>query len=790
MSVYALFARALGDGREERFRVFVASMLLGPTVIAFVLEWILRAFPGGSDAFYVGATSLVFVLVLLARRPDAALFRDLPEAAREYGSAVRAEPGGFFWAPLLLVAAFFAGTAFWFSFRFPLIENDPSDYLNMAQLFYEQRTLANYPFAGDPAVNHGFYNVTAHPLGYPLSILWVFLLRGSALPWDAFRAVAPIFLSFLGLTLAFCLPRRLALAGAGAAVLVLGSMAAWAGAAQREIDSFRLLTFFLPFLFLDDACRRGTPFAAIWVGVLAAAGTYAHLSGPLVVPLLVGSALLGGSGALRNRIAVAFLLAVPATATGILQPLRNWLATGNALPFKPWTFFEPMLHVNEHSKILGGFDDTKFRRWEHFSLFVRPPLYGWGGPLALGAAILSPRVLWREPVTRQFILATLGYLFLAELGTALGSDAFLLNHRYRMVVMPLCSLVGCYGLTWGIARLAATIPERFRAARWRWIGRSAGTAVLAWAVAAVAQGPLSQWRWYAGTFGPGRDSAGGDKDAMKRATHTIYPLFAEAASLPVEKGALIWTNFFNLLRAHSRHDVLRDHDPRLKEAFHADSPEKAFAALRALGVRYAFFGDNYLDTVDGSPLGKLLEDRRFFVLKSDHAGGRLYRVADPGSAAVPAAPLREWGDGGWSAYPSVEAFRTDWIGEKDGLELAPTLRYRAPTSGPTVWFARKQPCGSRRVAAGSEVRARYRLHGHGIAHVGVAPKSPDREFPKTLKLNVPLAADEARSVTLAFRAPAELCALDLFVGFSGKGRVALDAVDVEVLPPALAIGRR
>jgi len=167
--------------------VFVAYGLgIGPALLAWLVDLLLRTVPRLPTTFYVLVLSVVVVSIIfwalrgLFQGPG----RQITAEIRSSLSAVLKQQGPIEKLILLLLVGLFIFVGL-YNLAVPLIWNDPMVYTVTAQILFRDLSAALYPFTqADPQT--GFSQDGGHPLGFIASKIPFMLFTGDAdTPWPA-----------------------------------------------------------------------------------------------------------------------------------------------------------------------------------------------------------------------------------------------------------------------------------------------------------------------------------------------------------------------------------------------------------------------------------------------------------------------------------------------------------------------------------------------------------------------------------------------------------------------------
>ncbi len=143
---------------ENNF-IIILSVIVGPLLASWLFIQFIRFFPYYSDLTYISLLTIIALNFLLILCPNLKNLFLWPNFASFQLST---------WYDKIALCAIviIVGFVFFYFLAFSFIENDPLDYLFLAKLILEKKTVDFYP-AMDGINTHGMISPFTHPLGFP-----------------------------------------------------------------------------------------------------------------------------------------------------------------------------------------------------------------------------------------------------------------------------------------------------------------------------------------------------------------------------------------------------------------------------------------------------------------------------------------------------------------------------------------------------------------------------------------------------------------------------------------------
>lgn len=580
--------------------------------------------------------AVVAVLWLLPGRPHAvhlAAVLLLVGAGAPWGWSVlrrrTAGPAGLRPVELLasvVLVGFFAAIVFDIAYV-PLIQNDALEYATVARILHEARDLAAYPAISPQATASGFYGPWTHPPLYVAMMYLADVVQGSAASARALRVVSPWFL----LTGAYCVfalgSLRSRAVGLVGAMIFISTPILFLGATSALIDPLPVLGMAIAFAALvgidASPARRGAALG-LMLGLALWTHSQAILFPCLLLPLLVLLPGAPGDG-LRARLRPALVSALVAVCVCLLVGgapyLRNVLLFGSPISDNPEVFAYAPLGFAEYFRMQRGISDpVEIIQYGVFKGFFALEAYSLAFWIGLLGMPLAARALSRQIGSRaeqlgagHMLACALGVFIMYTAATAvsssLGIDLMIKNERYMLVLIPCIAMLGACGLV-GHAPVAG--PRG-------WLRTGLVVLVLTFMPAqlvALVSYRQSQLR--------GEMVAWDEAGQLARWPHFEVMRYLRDQT---PSAALVLTmkpaDMF-----YAERKMVSYLDPRLLPFYGEKDNQRAWEALRRIGITHVHLTDYMLPPLYRSQLMPLLVDARYAELVSDAEGYQIYRLRD------------------------------------------------------------------------------------------------------------------------------------------------------------------
>lgn len=437
--VVGAMARHFKPRDDQLVALWVMGLGIGPMFCAWSLKLWLWVAPGLPNLVYLLLVSGTLVGALVYGWP--AIVQMLRQV-RGWTSGVGAFDLWKRWPELvpLLFAVGILAVLFLNCVLTPLIANDPLDYAVIAKHLLRDRDLNVYPLnEGDP--ESGYYLPITHPLGYPLMMMWTFLVQASDGHTTMLRALAPFYTACTMALIWFALRRRDTWCRSFGVLIYASTPLIAAMTDVCHIDPLRLHFFFGAFVALAVLLEEETPVAMGLLTAYVCGAMFTHSVGLLCPFFAIPIYLFASRSSLRRR------LATTAMVTGI-----TLLVVGDRYVYNVRTYGSPisntlpvweMTQVDyaSHLKVSRGLD-TERREviYGCFKGFTRPQSFGYSYWLMVPGAIL----IWmrRKHSTERVLFGGFACFSLLLLGLyCMGSVSSIMNDRYQLTTQPFVACI-------------------------------------------------------------------------------------------------------------------------------------------------------------------------------------------------------------------------------------------------------------------------------------------------------------------------------------------------------------
>lgn len=448
----------------------VISVTCGPLLLSWAFVYLLAVLPGFDRSVYLTLLALALVPCLLWLRPP---------GRGGLSTGVIHVIGHPYRAVILAVTVFGLAVLYFLLVFFPLLSNDPLEYMQAGRVMEQARSSRGYPFV-DPAVTGGFLAPWTHPPSYPGLIALAFMIQGDATIAGIAKLITPWFVvATLPSTAALAGSRRWS-AGVLAALLLLGTPLYFDLAVIAHVDAIRIAGLVAAVLAATFAARQGTRGATVVAGLATGLAMFTHSTGAIMLPLVL--LVFACVSLLRGR-AVASVLGsmglIAVLAVGLVLPqlIANYLAFGSLLQDSVKVSGLPNIHMTDYLQATRFL----FTLWDKLVFGALAPLtapraFGFAGVLALIGFLVWLRRAYRALRSNRWslraamaggeaalvpILVVAAFLGLAVLSVLAGSLLFIKNQRYLITIQPFVALVAANFLI-GLVYLArAAKPGRW-----------------------------------------------------------------------------------------------------------------------------------------------------------------------------------------------------------------------------------------------------------------------------------------------------------------------------------------
>ena len=157
--VYHAVKKYTSSFYNENNFIIILSIIIGPLLTSWMFIQFIRFCPYYSDLTYISLLTITALTLLLILRPNLKNLFPRPTFA-SFQLFTRYD------RMALLAIVITVSFVFFYFLAFSFIENDPLDYLFLAKLILEKKTVDFYP-AMDGINTHGMIAPFTHPLGFP-----------------------------------------------------------------------------------------------------------------------------------------------------------------------------------------------------------------------------------------------------------------------------------------------------------------------------------------------------------------------------------------------------------------------------------------------------------------------------------------------------------------------------------------------------------------------------------------------------------------------------------------------
>lgn len=677
----------------------------------------------------------------------------------------------------------------------PLVHNDALEYATVSRILFETRDLSVYPLM-DPTVSaSGFFAPWTHPPLYVALGYLSYAFQGEAADATLFRLIAPW--CFLASVLCVAaLGRQVSRnSSALAALICLSLPMLLLGAASAQIDALPVLGFTLAFIgvsaFDGGIWRQGAA-----IGLLLGLSMWTHSQAILFPVLLLPVLLLRHTPAsLRQRalraLAVAGIALLVTLAIASPPYLRNLQVFGTPISDNPAVFAYQPLGWDDFFKLQRGLAHPQeiltygvlkgFYAIEIFSVAFWLALLAVPSALAMLFAKLRnvAGTAEGEPAATYMtasMLVVAAYLAGTALSLYFGTDIMVRNERYMLVLVPCLALPGAL-------LLDRSVNGRWMPPAWlKRLGFPVVAAALCLQLAALGAYRLREIPAVSGAAAASQATLAPEITAPMQYLRTRSP--PDSVVLALRPADMFY----------SGRTMISYLDPRTVELYRQTDPERAFAALRGLGVDYVQVPDYTLPPFYNSQLMQLLAEPKYSELAYEQSGYQIYRIrkeplAGAGPVGVPLR-LREWrvveeimlgGSGGmgtlglhdepYAVGAAVQAWNASLLMRRvtvTSLQSQVAMLPESACSGP----------------AGREFDVTIEAAGDGFLNVFVDVSSGDATLERKSLGGVPLTERRGRTVfRRRIAVPAEADRLQANVLFRPVATVSLLRADVQAICP-------
>lgn len=269
---------------EENF-IIILSIIVGPLLASWLFIQFIRFFPYCSDLTYISLLTITALSLLLILCPNLKKLFPRPTFT-SFQLSTRYDQIA------LLAIVIIVSFVFFYFLAFSFIENDPLDYLFLAKLILEKKTVDFYP-AMDGINTHGMISPFTHPLGFPgffaINMLGIdnynVAVFAVKLACGYYLIVSLIFFTHISSEFGCSNIYIASLIYISTPFILLLTI-------RCHIDPYRILLFALSIFTAYKILKNPTKAEFILLGVITGLSWFIHSSGVLNVFIAVGLACL------------------------------------------------------------------------------------------------------------------------------------------------------------------------------------------------------------------------------------------------------------------------------------------------------------------------------------------------------------------------------------------------------------------------------------------------------------------------------------------------------------------
>lgn len=396
-------------GKISLTEINILGLGLGPILISLILYFLFLFFPNKAGLFYVSIVGFIFLLILIiSRNKFLENLRDLSSFFIGLKEKIRSAEKDFLIMAVLAIAIviyiFVQGVAF------PIVSHDGCVYAYYGRQLYEQKNLDNYPMTGPDEQTGAFLRVS-HPPGLPLLYTWFFLVQGDTQSDILLRTVSPMYAFFLIILLWIVLKRRAGkYCGIFGVLLMLSAPVFVFQSYANSIDPMRLFFIFSSFVFLAWLLELESINVALLVAILTGLAMYMHVTGVLILTVVIFLYLLFSKENLKKRVGIVLTIGVIAILIGGIHYGINYQKFNNFLGPKTYSFpdiiTEKLSYSSDTLSLRGQEGAVQIFKFVfpkdlilgRLQIFSRPELFGFAYFIFLFAVFFWFRYLRKEKI--------------------------------------------------------------------------------------------------------------------------------------------------------------------------------------------------------------------------------------------------------------------------------------------------------------------------------------------------------------------------------------------------------
>ena len=325
--------------------------------------------------------------------------------------------------------------------------DDALQYAQLARLIFERGEVSFYLFsAADP--QSGYFSPMTHPLGFPATFLWGYLIQGHADVVGVGKLVFAWTPCVTALGLVVALRRRSALAQLAAPVLLLGTTYYRHTLQAYSVDPLLGLTVLTLVISLGRAAARPSRIWLALSGVSLGLCLIVHSLGLLALPMaLVTWVGLRRRDPWRTLAWRTLALALLALLIGGQQYAENTVERGRPIGDSNPIWELEEIAAEEHFVQTRGLATPRQRVLAYLQVWSRPDRFGpapWLG--LLGVVLLLRRREEHDAGRPAACFLALYFAGVFLLTFPLGGNQIVRNPRYFVFTLPLFALCGAVAL--------------------------------------------------------------------------------------------------------------------------------------------------------------------------------------------------------------------------------------------------------------------------------------------------------------------------------------------------------
>lgn len=433
----------LKPSSSEKASLLVLSLGMGPILISWVFHFSLLLIPGQEDWFYIIIVVLSFGIIgvfsrhtLVSFLGGKSTFWQAPKAFITSQSVL---------SVCIIIACIMLLVIQWQISLLPLSENDAIQYMHVAGLIYQQKSIAFYPLVtADPA--SGFYATSSHPLGYMTLISWLFTVQGGIFQSGLIKSINPLYLIYMSISLAYFLRKYGKLASLSGVLFLIATPILFKQSSEGSIDPFRCFHFFQCFLWIGLIREKKRAiwfvFPGIWIGM----SMFSHsINGAFsglfwAITFFVCSSLYW-----KDKIKYIALIGAIAALVGSYQYVKNIQIFGTPIQDDlPVLKLESIKHqewVRSGRGLMSLTDRIAKGLLKGFTKIKTFGLVYWFAVFGIIASLV------RRNSGDDYLAVPIGlFLFLVIYSMMIGNDVFIANDRYYLTIQPFIAYWGAIGL--------------------------------------------------------------------------------------------------------------------------------------------------------------------------------------------------------------------------------------------------------------------------------------------------------------------------------------------------------